>query len=190
MRRWPPILWIVVSLASVLILMGSSGRWYMVAAGLVLAFGAYAISAYLALGPWDGRPRPRWFFSAVGGGIALYLALGLIIGVAAGTDFGVAAVAAGLVPLTALNLLLATLRSKTVQSPAGLRDLSAERHGDPLPGVGMAEDANAFLGPAKPDPEAAELERRGRQAAEEAGRSSPSEVDELEALKRRTAERH
>jgi hypothetical protein len=54
----------------------------------------------------------------------------------------------------------------------------------------MAEDANEFLGPAKPDPEAAELERRGRQAAEEAGRSSPSEVDELEALKRRTAERH
>jgi hypothetical protein len=118
------------------------------------------------------------------------VALGLIIGVAAGTDFGVAAVAAGLVPLTALNLLLATLRSKTVQSPAGLRDLSAERHDDPLPGVGMAEDANEFLGPAKPDPEAAELERRGRQAAEEAGRSSPSEVDELEALKRRTAERH
>jgi hypothetical protein len=182
-------LWIVVSLASVLILMGGSGRWYMVAAGLALAFGAYAVSAYLALGPWRGRPRPRWFFWAVGGGVALYLAVGGIIAAAAGTSYGVAAVAAGLIPLTALNLLLALLRSKTVESPAGVRDLSAERHDDPLPGVGMAEVANDFVGPAEPDPEAAELERRARQAAEEAGRSSPSEVDKLEALKHRPAER-
>jgi hypothetical protein len=182
-------LWIVVSLASVLILMGSAGRWYLVAVGLVLAFGAYATSAYLALGPWHGRPRPRWFFWAVGGGVALYLAIGGIIGAAAGTDFGVAAVAAGLIPLTALNLVLATLRSKTAKTPAGLRDLSAEHHDDPHPGVGMVEDANEFLGPAKPDPEAAELERRARQAAEEGRRSGASEADELEALKRRPAER-
>jgi hypothetical protein len=182
-------LWIVVSLASVLILMGSAGHWYLTAAGLVLVIVAYAASAYLALGPWQGRPRPRWFFWAVGGGVAVYLALGAIIWGVAGTSFGVAAVAAGLVPLTALNLLLATMRSKTVHSQDGLRDLSAERHDDPLPGVGIADDANEFLGPAKPDPEAAELERRARQAAEEAPRSGESGVDELEALKRRPAER-
>lgn len=160
MRRWPPILWIVVSLASVLILMGGARRWYLTAVGLVLAFGAYAISAYLALGPWQERPRPRWFFWAVGGGIAVYLALGGIIGLAAGTDFGLAAVAAGLIPLTALNLLLAMLRSKTVESPHGMRDLSAEHDDDPVPGVGMVEDPNEFLGPAKPDPEAVEPKRR------------------------------
>jgi hypothetical protein len=189
MRRWPPIVWLVVSLGSELILMGSAGRWYLITAGLVLGFAAYGVSAYLALGPWRGRPRPRWFFSAVGGGVALYVALGAIVGLTAGTNFGIAAVAAGLIPLTALNLVLATLRSKTVQSRDGVRDLSAERDEDPLPGMGMARDPNEFLGPAKPDPEAVELERRARQAADEARRAGALDADELEALKRRPAGR-
>jgi hypothetical protein len=162
MRRWPPILWIVVSLASLLILMGSAGRWYLIGAGMALVLAVYAVSAYLALGPWQDRPRPRWFFWAVGGGAAVYLALGVVAWIADGAAPGVAAVGAGLVPLTALNLLLATMRSKTVQTQDGLRDMSAERHDDPLPGVGLVEDPNEFLGPAPPDPEAVELERRAR----------------------------
>jgi hypothetical protein len=139
MRVWPPIVWVIVYVASELILMGSAGRPGMLVAGGVLAVVAWAIALRLALGYWEGRPRPRWFWWAIASAGAVYV-LVAVAAAYAGTAFAVAALAAGGVPMTALTLLLALARSKTLADGDRLRDLSTEDDRDSLPGIGMRDE--------------------------------------------------
>jgi hypothetical protein len=148
MKRWPALLWLPVYVASELILIGSDRRWGMMVAGGLLALLAFGLSAYLALRDWGG-PRPAWFAWAVGGLAAFYV---LVAGFAslAGTDYTLAALMAGVIPLTALSLVLAIARTKTEASGGRLRDVSASDHEDPFPGVGL-DDEGAFGAAPEPD---------------------------------------
>src|SRR4051812_43481475 len=61
LRRWPPVVWLLVYVGSIFILNGSNGQWdaLELALGIGLAAIACALATYLAIGPWPGRPRPR-----------------------------------------------------------------------------------------------------------------------------------
>jgi hypothetical protein len=135
-----------MSVASLLILMGGSGKTdtRLLVAGSVLAVAGLGAALYLALGRWPGRPRPpevRWAI----GGVVLFYALMALAAATAGPAYGFAGLAAGVFPITALALLVATTRAKTAASPEGrLRDASAEADEDPYPGIGL--DADTPLG--------------------------------------------
>jgi hypothetical protein len=123
-------------ISSELILLGSTNRPGMLIAGGALALSAFALSVYLALRPSPEHPRPPIFLWALAGVAAFY-----VISAAAASlvdpEYGLPALAAGIIPMTAVSLLLATLRSKTVVSDGHLQDLSAADHEDPFPGIGM-----------------------------------------------------
>ena len=117
MRRWPPIVWPVMSVASLLILIGGSGQLrppFLIAGG-VLAAAVLVVSLYLAIRVHSGgesHRRARWALA----GVALsYVALAAAAGVA-GPSYAVAALAAGVIPLSAVALLVATGRS-TLDEP-------------------------------------------------------------------------
>src|SRR4051812_17092841 len=137
MRRWPPILWPVMSVATLLILMGL-GPWKRGAliAGLALAVAVCATAAALATRGLRDRPRARALRWATGSVIAFYV-LAAALAATAGAAYAVAALAAGLIPLSAVLLLVATMRSKTAESGGRRRDESAAAHGDPFPGLGI-----------------------------------------------------
>ena len=52
---------------------------------------------------------------------------------AAGIGYGLVGVAAGVIPLSAVALLLATMRSRTAESDGRLRDDSGDPDQDPVP---------------------------------------------------------
>ena len=142
MRRWPPAVWILVFVASELILNGGHPTWRPgeLIAGLVLAFIAFGLALWLAAGRWPGHAKPRslyWFiaFTALCYGVAAVAAA-----VFAGAEFAVATLAAAVIPLTAVALWAATARAKTVEEGGRLHDVSAGDHEDPLPGVGLDQE--------------------------------------------------
>jgi hypothetical protein len=138
LERWPPALWVVVYVASLLILMGGRGKWTVLAVGGTLALAACATAIHLALRRRPGRPRPRWFVWAIGGVALFYVVCAAMATATMGVVFGVAALAAGAIPMTAVALLLATTRAKTVTGPRGEpRDVSAADERDPFPGIGL-----------------------------------------------------
>jgi hypothetical protein len=139
MRRWPPVLWVLVYLGSELILLGSHRRWGMLAAGMALALIAFAGSLWMALGRGAKGPRPEWFWAAVGG-VALWYVLAAIAAATAGVQYGVAAIAAGIIPMTGLSLWLAVVRQKTVVEGGHLHDRSAAASDDPHPGIGLDDE--------------------------------------------------
>jgi hypothetical protein len=51
--------------------------------------------------------------------------------------YGLAGLGAGVIPLTALSLLVATVRMKTVERGGAARDPTADAGDDPFPGIGM-----------------------------------------------------
>jgi hypothetical protein len=121
--------------ASELILLGSHHRWGLLAAGGALALGALALSLWMSLAGGEQGPRPRWFVWPVVGVAFAYV----VAGVAAsrlGPTWAAGALAAGVIPLTAVSLLLATVRAKTVQTESGLRDASGAGE-DPYAGIGL-----------------------------------------------------
>jgi lysylphosphatidylglycerol synthetase-like protein (DUF2156 family) len=136
LERWPPAAWLAVAIASLLILMGGRGRWDLLAAGMALALIVAIVAVYLAIGRRPARPRPRWFSWALGGVAAFYVVCAVVASLA-DPLYAIAALAAGLIPLTAVALLLATLRSKTVEQDGTIKDTSVDDHEDPRPGIGL-----------------------------------------------------
>jgi uncharacterized membrane protein YhaH (DUF805 family) len=157
MRRWPPILWPAMSFASLLILMGL-GPWDPVAltVGVVLAVAVFGASLLLATRRTRDRPRPlglKW----VMGGLTAFYAVAAVVAATAGPAYAVAAMLASLIPYSAALLLFATARSKTAEAEAGRKDVSADAHEDPWPGIG-ADDAT----PLGDTPEHSDAERVAR----------------------------
>jgi hypothetical protein len=140
MRRWPPIVWPVMSVASLLILMGGTGggRPPFLIAGGVLAASVLALSLYQAVRADPDRPRHRGIDAALMGLALFYLALAAAAGLA-GPEYAIAGAAAGVIPLAALAVGAAATRSKTVRTPQGLRDASAGDADDPYPAIGLDE---------------------------------------------------
>jgi hypothetical protein len=168
MRRWPPILWPLVYIASLLILAGGTGRWDpgLLIPGVAMVLVACAVSLYLALGPWGDRPRPPIVYWGVGGLLGIYVLIAAAAATA-GPEYAVAGLLAGVIPLTALCLLIALARSKTRETESGLIDESAMRDDDPFPGIGMG-DSDAV-----DDPAAAERFRRAKAARRSSAAAGP-----------------
>jgi hypothetical protein len=142
LRRWPPAVWILVFVASELILNGGHPTWHPgeLVAGLVLASIAFGLALWLAAGPWRGHPKPRGLYWLIGFTTLCYGLAAVAAGVFAGAAFAVAALAAAIIPLTAVALWIATARAKTVEKDGRLRDVSADDHEDPFPGVGLDQE--------------------------------------------------
>jgi hypothetical protein len=141
--QWPALIWPGMSLASLYILAGTSGRWRPTAffVGVVLALVTFGLALYLATRPIPGRPRERRLFWPMAGLGVWYVALAAAAGLA-GPWYAVAGLAAGLIPLTALSLIVALVRRKTVVTEDGrLRDISADADDDPFPGIGVDDDS-------------------------------------------------
>jgi hypothetical protein len=139
MRRWPPLLWVFMYVASLFILIGGTdnGRPPFLIAGGAIALTVCALSVYLATRGHTDRDRP--FDRALAGVALLYLAMAIGAS-AAGPEYALAGIAAGVIPLTATALMVATVRSKTATRDGRLRDASADASDDPFPGIGVDED--------------------------------------------------
>jgi hypothetical protein len=161
MTRWPPLVWLLISAASLLVLIGVGGDYNPDALipGIVLALVGFGLALYLAYGGRHG-PRPRgmtWMVPAVA---AWYVASALAASLAGG-KYVIAALGAAIIPMTAAALLIATVRTKTAQG---------DSDDDPFPGIPL--DDETPLGDttehsdaervAKPDPR---FERRTRDRA-------------------------
>jgi hypothetical protein len=135
MTRWPPLVWIMVAVGSLLLLVGYNGSHLSVPAlilGGLLIVGAVVIAFALAFGKWSDRPMPTgvaWMVPAT----LVFYALCATAGLAAGSKYAVAAFVAGQIPLTAVTLLTATTRAKTGTGEAA-------DHRDPFPGVGVDDE--------------------------------------------------
>jgi drug/metabolite transporter (DMT)-like permease len=138
MGRWPPIIWLLVSLGSLLVLIGVGGDWNPVAfvAGAGAVVLGLLLALYLAYGRHRDRPRARGLNWLVGGTVAFYLVC-VALTAFAGGKYVLAAVGAALVPLTAAALIVATTRVKTVAGADGRRETTAHADDDPLPGIGI-----------------------------------------------------
>jgi uncharacterized membrane protein YuzA (DUF378 family) len=163
LRRWPPILWPLMTAASLLILAGASGDWRpgLLVAGAALALVVFGLSFYLATRGQRDRPRPPIVNWAMAGLAAFYL-VAAVAGATAGPKYAVAALAAAVVPMSALCLLIALMRSKTVESDGRLVDVSAEQDEDPFPGIGM--DGTTPLGDTPEHSDAVDEPQPGRRA--------------------------
>lgn len=137
MTRWPPILWICIFAGSLLLLNGWDGAEtnpQSLIPGIVLVVGAAGASLWLALGHRRDRP-PTGTAWLVAGTVVFYL-LCAGAAMAAGGAYAIAAMAAGLIPLTAAALLSAASRVKTVSRGDHRDDASAAASDDPFPGIG------------------------------------------------------
>src|SRR5688572_18232320 len=124
MRLWPPLLWPAMSFASLLILMGL-GSWDPVALaiGVSLAVAVFAASLYIATWRTRERPRPPGFGWVIAAVTAFY-AIAAAVAATLGPAYAIAAMLAGLVPLSAVLILFATARLKTVERAGRPRDAS------------------------------------------------------------------
>ncbi|MEA2286436.1 MAG: hypothetical protein QOJ21_2479, partial [Solirubrobacteraceae bacterium] len=87
LRRWPPVLWILVYVGSVFILNGSNGKWdpLELVIGIGLALIAFGLGMYLALGAWPGaHPRTREMTWLIAGVAAFYAVCALAAAIFAG----------------------------------------------------------------------------------------------------------
>jgi hypothetical protein len=139
MRRFPPMVWPVMTLGFLFALMGlSHWHWEEILLGTVGALGVFAVAAYLSTRGHDeeGRPRPPRMGLAMAGIAAFYL---VSAGVAAIADptYAVIALLAGLVPASAALLLMATMRSKTAAGAGPPEDETSAAADDDVPGIGM-----------------------------------------------------
>jgi hypothetical protein len=142
MTRWPPLVWVLVFAGSLLLIVGYNGADYNPEAlipGAVLVLTALGLSFFMAFGRWGHRPSPTgvsWLIPAT----AVFYVLCAGAALLAGGQYAVAAIAAGIIPLTAVTLLTATSRAKTVGSDDTRRETTAAEHTDPFPGVGMDDE--------------------------------------------------
>jgi hypothetical protein len=140
LNRWPPLLWPTISLASLLILMGLGGKWNpdTFFPGAALALIAFGIAVYLAVTPKAPGPVPSWFKWGMLALAGWYL-INALAALTVGPAYVIAALGAGLIPMTAFALVVATARRKTAPEESDATDVSAAT-GDPYPGVGMDEE--------------------------------------------------
>jgi hypothetical protein len=120
-----------MTFASLLILIGSMGDVdpVPVAVGLALALSVFAISVNLARHPEPGAPLPTDVYWAIGGLAAFYLAVAVSAGYA-DADYGTAGLFVGVIPISALALIVAMARSHSVATTGGPRDVPAEPDDD------------------------------------------------------------
>jgi hypothetical protein len=138
LRRWPPVLWLLVYVGSIFVLNGGNGEWdpLELALGTGLAVVACLLAVYLAAGPWPGRPRPRWTGPLIAGVFAFYAICALAAALFSGPTESIAALLAGVIPMTAAALWVGTVRAKTHPGADGSHDPAAADGDDPFPGVG------------------------------------------------------
>ena len=136
LRRWPPAVWLAVYVGSLFIINGGHGDPAELIVGFVLCLAALGAAVYLAAGRWTGHPIPRGFYWAFGGIAAMYL-ISAAVAALYNPVWAAAAIAAGVVPLTAVTLMFAAARSKTVQEGDRVADVAAADENDPFPAVGM-----------------------------------------------------
>jgi hypothetical protein len=86
-------------------------------AGGALALVVCGVSLYLALKHWTERPRPAIVLWAIAGVVVFYVLVGLAAS-AAGVEYGLVGIAAGMIPLSAVGLCwrrcVRALRNRTV----------------------------------------------------------------------------
>jgi hypothetical protein len=139
MTRWPPILWVCISVGSLFLLVGWNGTSLhtpALIAGIVLILAGAVGSVWAAFGRWSDRPQVAGVAWLVPATVAFYV-LCALAGLLAGGAYAGAAVVAGLIPFTAVTLLTATARSKTVADDRGRYETTAADFDDPLPGIGV-----------------------------------------------------
>jgi heme A synthase len=95
-----------------------------------------ALSLYLL--KRRGR-RPRSVKAAMFGVCGFYL-LTAVAGAAAGPEYSVAALLAGVIPLSALALLTAKILDKTAVADGHLHDASTDDGRDTTPGIGLDDE--------------------------------------------------
>src|SRR5919112_6506383 len=141
LRRWPPVLWLLVYVGSIFILNGANAQWdpLELALGIGLALAACLLAMYLAVGPWPGRPRPEGTGLLLGGVGAFYGICALAAAIFAGPAEAIATLLAGIIPMTGAALWVATARAKTRRSAPAEHDPAAADSDDPFPGVGADE---------------------------------------------------
>lgn len=160
LRRWPPLLWILVYVGSLFILMGRQ-RVDLLIAGAVLCVVALVAAIALTAHRRRGEPRPPGAWWWIGGVAAFYAITATVAGATLGIEYAGATLLAGVVPATAVSLMLASARRKT--RPAGgedVRDVSPEADDDPFPSIGM--DSETALGDAPELSDAQEDPMMGR----------------------------
>ena len=124
MKRFPPLIWPLMSLAYLFILMGlSHWQWDEILLGTAAALVVLGVAAYLSTRGHDeeGRPRPPRMGLALGGIAAFYLVSAGAASIA-GAKYGAIALLAGVVPASAAMLLIATMRAKTAATTDRPRD--------------------------------------------------------------------
>jgi hypothetical protein len=131
MKRWPPLIWLLISAASLLVLVGVGGDYNPGALfpGIALALVGLGLALYLAYGGRHG-PRPKgltWMVPAV----AAWYVVNAIAAAIAGGKYVIAALGASIIPLTAAALLIASVRTKTAQGTS---------HQDPAPGIPLDDE--------------------------------------------------
>jgi hypothetical protein len=159
MTRWPPILWLCISVGSLLLLVGWNGadrNTPALVVGIVLIVAGVAGSLWAAFGRHRDRPQVGGIAWLVPATLAFYVLCAIAASVA-GEEYAVAAIVAGLIPFTAATLLTATTRSKTAGGRRGRRETTAGASDDPFPGIG-ADDAT----PLGDTPEHSDAERVAR----------------------------
>jgi peptidoglycan/LPS O-acetylase OafA/YrhL len=159
MTRWPPILWLCIAVGSLLLLVGWNGTETNPQAlipGIVLIAAGVVGSLWLAFGRWGDRPSNAGVTWLVPATVVFYV-LCALAALAAGGTYAVAAIVAGLIPLTAVTLITATSRAKTVRHGDGQRETTASAADDPFPGIG-GDDAT----PVGDTPEHSTAERVAR----------------------------
>src|SRR3954470_7751468 len=88
-RRWPPVLWLLVSLGS-LFVVEASGRTWLSVIGIVLMLVAFGLAVYLAVSRRQGDARPPLVFWPLAAVVVFY-ALVALAASASGAEYGAAA---------------------------------------------------------------------------------------------------
>ena len=126
-----------MSFASLLLLMGL-GSWDPVALilGTAIAVAVFAASLCVSKRRLRGRPRPPGFAWMMAS-LAAFYAIAAAVAATLGPAYAVAAMLATLIPYSAVLLLVATTRSKTVEAGGRRHDPSAAADQDSWPGIGV-----------------------------------------------------
>jgi hypothetical protein len=139
LRRLPALLWLPVYIGSVFVLMGSH-KSQLLAIGSAALLTAFTGALYLALRKEPGRPRPARFVPALAAMIAFYV-IAAVVAAPLGPEYAVAALLAGVIPTTAVAIMIATGRAKSVESDDRLHDTASDDR-SPSPGVGMDDSTS------------------------------------------------
>ncbi|MEA2297023.1 MAG: hypothetical protein QOE86_4662 [Solirubrobacteraceae bacterium] len=141
-RSWPPWLWLPVYVGSLFVIMASQKPW-LAAIAAVLILAAFAEAVRIALRREPGQERPAWAVWALAGVGVFYLLCG-VAALTAGWQYGIAGLFAGIVPATAVAVIVATARRGTRgddrrptlglddRSPLGSTSEHSDAEGDPV----------------------------------------------------------